>query len=132
VAWEPGGQVFALAAVMEVRRSARGHVGQYRAVVAAFAEGEVVDAGHPRLSTSRVSGSGRALTSRTEGVLAHGEAGRGRRTSSRPAAGAGPIRVDNRRGDELQSPVRTGQSRDLLGEFHHRAGGVLAAEAASA
>ncbi|MEV7075051.1 hypothetical protein [Streptomyces sp. NPDC093990] len=40
---EPGGQVLTFAAVVEVQRPAGGHVDQYRAVMAALAEGEVVD-----------------------------------------------------------------------------------------
>lgn len=51
---------------MEVQRSVRGHVGQYRAVVAASAEGEVVDAGHPRPSPRGSPVREGALTSRRE------------------------------------------------------------------
>jgi hypothetical protein len=79
VASEPGGQVLALAAVVEMQRTVGGHVDQHGAVMAALAEGEVVDAEHLDLTDVRL---GQGPDQAQEGVLADGDADRGRQAGS--------------------------------------------------
>ncbi|WSN62418.1 hypothetical protein OG195_42800 (plasmid) [Streptomyces sp. NBC_01362] len=84
---EPGSQVLAFAAVVEVQRPVGGHVDQYRAVVAALAEGEVVDAEDLHLADLRL---GQSPDQPQQRVLSCGEADRGRQSGSCPAGRGQP------------------------------------------
>lgn len=126
---EPGSQVLPVAAVVEVQRPVGGHVDQYRAVVAALAEGEVVDAEDLHLADLWL---GQGPDQPQQRVPTYGEADRGRQSGSRPASHGQPDLRQHLAQQRGMPTVRGGQSPDLLGERHRRAGRVLAAEAADA
>lgn len=126
---EPGDQVLAFAAVVEVQRPVGGHVDQDRAVVAALAEGEVVDTEDLHLADLRL---GQGPDQPQKRVLTYGEADRGRQSGSCPAGQGQPDLRQHPAQQRGMPTVRGGQSRDLFGERHRRAGRVLAAEAAHA
>ncbi|WYB34013.1 hypothetical protein WJ438_01135 [Streptomyces sp. GD-15H] len=126
---EPGGQVLALTAVEEMQRTVGGHVDQDRAVVASPAEGEVVHAQHFHGADI---GLGQGPDQPQQRVPAPTDADRGRQAGSGPA---GQGQADLRQHPAQQrgmAAVRGGQSHDLLGERHRRAGEILTAEAAYA
>jgi hypothetical protein len=110
-----------------MQRTVGGHVDQHGAVMAALAEGEVIDAEHLDLADVRL---GQRPDQAQEGVLAHGDADRGRQAGSCPAGQSQPELRQHSMEQRRVSAVRSGQSGDLLGERHRRAGRVLAAEAA--
>lgn len=89
---QPGGQVLALTAVEEMKRTVGGHVDQDRAVMAALAEGEVVHAQHFNVAGL---GLGQGPDQPQQRVPAHGAADRGRRAGSCPA-GKGQARWTSR------------------------------------
>lgn len=126
---EPGSQVLPVAAVVEVQRPVGGHVDQYRAVVAAPAEGEVVDAEDLHLADLRL---GQGPDQPQQCVPTYGEADRGRQSGSCPAGQGQPDLRQHLAQQRSMPTVRGGQSRDLFGERHRSAGRVFATEAAHA
>ena len=105
---QPCGEVFALAAVVEMQWTVGGHVDQHRAVVTALAEGEVVDTEDLHLADL----PGRAGPDQPQQrVLADGDADRGGQAGSCPA-GQGQTDLRQHPAQQRGLPtVRGGQSR---------------------